>query len=455
MDRSVSILNERPDVPPPERERLKQILLVEDDPGQLRTLTDLLLDEGFEVTTCSTGKAALERIQQLSVGVAIVDLRLPDLEGPHLFAEMRKYNDQVRIIIHTAYGTFDSAKAAVNSGVFAYVEKLGDPEELLREVHRAVRDQLDEYADQLESRVRERTQSLTEANRRLQEEITERQRAEAELQRAHDQLETRVEERTADLQQVNELLLKEIDTRKNTEEALRKEERLLKQLLDLHESERQLFAYEIHDGLAQYVAGAKLRLEGVLKQHPIEDDELRDQCEWSLELLRHSINEARRLITGLRPPILDEQGVVAAIDHLLEDRYQNPDVEVNFQSSLSTRRLEPILESAIFRMVQEGLTNIRRHSQAKKARIELLEYDSYIRLKIMDRGRGFDLEQLTDRNFGLHGMQERARLLGGVLSIQSEPGKGTHLIADLPILERSEAIRQPSTIPLSEEIADE
>jgi len=149
-----------------ERERLSRLLIVEDEEAQLRTLTDLMEDEGFVVIGCTTATEALEHVQREDFGVAVVDLRLPDLEGTRLLEKINALNHKVRVIINTAYASFDSAKEALNLGAFAYVEKAGDPTELIRHVHAAARWHLDRYAKNLESAVAARTTDLRESEER-------------------------------------------------------------------------------------------------------------------------------------------------------------------------------------------------------------------------------------------------------------------------------------------------
>jgi PAS domain S-box-containing protein len=145
-----------------------RVLIVEDDAAQLQTLGDILRDEGFHVHGCTTGASALRYLDSAPpVDVAVVDLRLPDLDGNQLLEEIRNRNSDIRVIIHTGYGSFGSAKDAVNSGAFAYVEKLGNPDELIRHVHRAVTQRVQQSNVQLEAAVAARTTELQESESRL------------------------------------------------------------------------------------------------------------------------------------------------------------------------------------------------------------------------------------------------------------------------------------------------
>lgn len=139
-----------------------QVLLVEDDPAQLRTLTRIMEAEGFKVVGCRLAGEALQLLHHTFFGVVIIDLNLPDLHGVELAEQIRQQTDAARIIVHTGYGSFAAAKALLNLGVFALVEKLSDPQELVSHVHRAIQDQISLYAKKLEQAVAERTDQLRE-----------------------------------------------------------------------------------------------------------------------------------------------------------------------------------------------------------------------------------------------------------------------------------------------------
>ena len=148
-------------------ERISQVLVVEDNPAELRLLCDMLKEEGFHVLGCGSASEALEHVQQRDFGVAVVDLRLPDLSGTQLLERIRSFDNQVRVIIHTGAASYDSMKEALNLGAFAYVEKLSDRSELLRHVRRACLERVDRYALDLEQAVAARTEELARSNREL------------------------------------------------------------------------------------------------------------------------------------------------------------------------------------------------------------------------------------------------------------------------------------------------
>ena len=149
--------------------RFSQVLLVEDNPAELALLREILTEEGFQVVGCGSATEALEQFQRSAFGVAVVDLRLPDLSGTQLLARLRRLDDQVRVIIYTGAASYDSIKEALHLGAFAYVEKLNDRSELLRHVHRACLERVDRYALDLERAVAARTEELARSNRELED----------------------------------------------------------------------------------------------------------------------------------------------------------------------------------------------------------------------------------------------------------------------------------------------
>ncbi|MEX2189019.1 MAG: PAS domain S-box protein [Pirellulales bacterium] len=229
----------------------------------------------------------------------------------------------------------------------------------------------------------------------------------------------------------------DITARKLDEDRLRHERTVLKQMLDLQDRERQLTAYEIHDGMVQDMTGALLYLEAA--RGAKSNRERMQNLNLSLALLQGAIGEARRLINGLRPPILDEEGVVPAIEHLAADMRNLVGLRVRIKHDISTPRFSPARENTIYRVVQEALTNVHRHSGAKSATVELVEADGWLRVAVRDRGAGFDPGNIPPSRFGLAGIKERARLFGGTATVRSKPGKGTTVIVEIPVGEGVDA----------------
>jgi len=223
----------------------------------------------------------------------------------------------------------------------------------------------------------------------------------------------------------------DVTQRERAEEKLEAGRRLMEQMLHSHERDRRLIAYEIHDGLVQDVTAAQMQLETLLRSQ-LPPGLARDQVQLAAGLVRKSVSQARELISGLRPPVLDEFGVVSAIEYLIESR-QGEGPSVKFTPRVQFDRLESLLEATIYRIVQEAVTNIKRHSQSDRSEIRLTQVGDRIQIEIEDWGIGFDPAGVTEDRFGLQGIRERARLLRGRAVINSAPGKGTRIFVDLPV----------------------
>jgi PAS domain S-box-containing protein len=233
-------------------------------------------------------------------------------------------------------------------------------------------------------------------------------------------------------------LVRDLTERRQAQEALEKEHRTLKRLLQSSDRERQLIAYEIHDGLAQQLAGAIMQIETCWHQKDTKPGEAAKAYEAAITMLRQAHFETRRLISGVRPPILDESGIVAAVAHLVNEQTLQNGPKIEFRGDVSFRRLVPILENAIYRIVQEGLANACKHSQSDRVRVELVQCDDVLRIRVQDWGVGFDRATVRDDRFGLEGIRERARLLGGRTSVESTPGHGTSITVELPLVLRED-----------------
>ncbi len=231
-------------------------------------------------------------------------------------------------------------------------------------------------------------------------------------------------------------IFRDVTERKQAQEALQREQRTLRHLLQSSDHERQLIAYEIHDGLAQYLAGAIMQFDVYTHLKEKRPRDAAKAYDAGVTMLRQGHFEARRLISGLRPPILDEEGIVAAIAHLVGEEQRKKVPKIEYLSMVEFERLTPILENAVYRIAQEALTNACRHSQSKKVRVELVQQGDQFRIEVQDRGVGFTPENVAEGQFGLAGIRERARLLGGKATIDSTVGKGTRIVVELPIVLR-------------------
>jgi PAS domain S-box-containing protein len=218
---------------------------------------------------------------------------------------------------------------------------------------------------------------------------------------------------------------------------------LVRALIAAQEEERRRIAYDLHDGLTQYVMASHAHLETFRHAHETgRMDRAATELDHGIQYLKEAIIESRRLVNGLRTLALDNMGLGGALEQLLNEEKVRAGWSEAILVNYVTSKLDKVLTTALFRITQEALTNARKHARADRVRIMLLEnaapksVDSHITLEVRDWGRGFDTTVPIDTNahVGLQSMQERARLLNGTLSLQSMHGSGTVIRAVFPVI---------------------
>ena len=251
-----------------------------------------------------------------------------------------------------------------------------------------------------------------------------------EIEQRDRDLELRVAERTLEVQTLYE-------------ELQRKEElrgRLLEKVIFAQEDERKRIARELHDETGQALTGIIMSLEVAEEALTREPVAASQRLETAKTLASQSIAAIRRLVVDLRPAALDDLGLVPAIRAFAGARLEAKGVHLEMDASGLTNRLAPSVETCLFRVAQEAVTNIVRHSGAAAAWIELRRADGFVSLLVRDDGEGFDVGETLNsddpaRALGLAGMEERVSLLGGQLTVESTPGGGTVVRARVPVEE--------------------
>jgi PAS domain S-box-containing protein len=216
---------------------------------------------------------------------------------------------------------------------------------------------------------------------------------------------------------------------------------LVGQILKAQEEERRRVAYEVHDGLAQVAAAAHQYLQGFAKRYSPESASGKEELREALELIQQAVREARHIISNLRPTALDDFGLARALRLHAEELSATEGLQVGFEETLGVQRLPQETETTLFRVAQEALTNARKHAQSPQAHVTLARLKSSVRLEVRDWGRGFEVSEATNggggpgERVGISGMRERVALLGGDLEIDSRPGAGTTVVAEIPLSE--------------------
>ena len=231
---------------------------------------------------------------------------------------------------------------------------------------------------------------------------------------------------------------RDISERKQAEKALRD---LSSRLVEMQETGRRHYARELHDQIGQTLTGLKLSLEMAARRQ-------QRGAAWDFGYAQRLINEIMTQVSDLsldlRPLMLDDLGLLPALRWHLDRYTAQTGVRVRFQHDGLDRRFPADVETAAFRIVQEALTNVARHSGVRKATLQVLANQDRLKMEIEDRGSGFDLQATLRRGIssGLTGMRERATFLGGKLTVDSVPGRGTRLVADLPLGARDKEVRR-------------
>lgn len=251
---------------------------------------------------------------------------------------------------------------------------------------------------------------------RLEHEAESRKRTEREALKTRDRLEQRLKERTLEL------------------------EILSAKLLDVQEEERKRIAGDLHDVIGQSLSAAKFMVETALEQMAAQQNVLGvNSLRTLVPMLQKASEEVRTIVMNLRPSILDNLGILATINWFCRQFisiYANIDIEKHID--INEREVPVALKTTIFRILQEAMNNIAKHSRATIVQL-YLKKDAYsIDFSVHDNGRGFDVvhlksAEISARGFGITSMKERAELSGGLFYVESFPGKGTEIRATWPL----------------------
>lgn len=360
------------------------LLLVDDNPVVLLALSEHLRSAGFEVREARSGEECLQLAREKRPDLMLLDVVLPDVNGVELCRRI-KADPELKalfvVLLSSSETSAGSKVAGLDAGADGYIARPIENRELLA-----------------------RVQSLLRI-----------QKAEAALRRAHDELEDRVLERTAELAAANAAL-----------------RAMSLRLVEVQEAERRLLARELHDEAGQMLTGLKMILDQSLT---LANEPLRGRLNEAVELTKLLMDRMRSLSLELRPQVLDDLGLVVALDWHFKRYLKQTGIQVDFRHAPLGERLPSLFETALFRIVQEALTNVARHARVREVAVRLWRDEECAGLQVEDKGAGFDVETaLTARNSsGLSGMRERAELLGGEFTLESKPGKGTRLTVELPL----------------------
>jgi len=210
-------------------------------------------------------------------------------------------------------------------------------------------------------------------------------------------------------------------------------------IIRAQEEERKRIAREIHDGPAQMMANIVMRAEFCLKLLELDPLKLKEELASLRELVRQSLQDVRKIIFDLRPMVLDDLGLVAALKRYLADFKEQYGVAAEFVFFGQDRRLPVSTEVTLFRIAQECLNNVRKHAAARSVLVKMEFMQQRVNLLVKDDGKGFDLAEVNNHTplggYGLINIRERAQLLGGFVQINAAPGRGTAVYVSVPLQE--------------------
>ena len=240
----------------------------------------------------------------------------------------------------------------------------------------------------------------------------------------------------------------DISTRKQTEADLHQAlaevhsardqlQALSRRLLDVQEAERRMIARELHDQIGQDLTGLSLRLLMIDPHDSAED--IRKHVQETQRQVNHIMSQVRQMSLNLRPPMLDDLGLLPALQWHIKRYTEQTHIQVDLEHvDLEEQRFAPDVEITAYRVVQEALTNVARYAGVDTATVQVWADDEYLHVQIEDHGCGFDTASKMYSSSGLSGMRERVQLLQGTLAIRSVPGDGTRVQATLPLTETSD-----------------
>lgn len=377
-----------------------RILAVDDNEASRYSVARALREAGYQVMEARTGSQALTLAAE-GPDLIMLDVNLPDIHGFEVCKKIKGNPATAHIpVLHLSCTAVEpeSRVQGLASGADAYLTEPIDRSELVATVGALLR------------------LKAAETQARHQAEFAEVARL--ELARLNETLETRVNERTAELKVANDSL-----------------RQLSSNLLRMQDDERRRIARELHDGIGQLLVAIKMNNDSIVRENLSE--QARTAILQNGTMVEEILSGIRTISHLLHPPLLDEAGLPSALRWYVDEFSQRSGIKVLLECDPELGRLPPELETAVFRIVQEGLGNVHRHAESPTAEVRLTLKDGTLGLEVGDAGCGISPEQQTDillrgrSGVGLRGIRERIAQFGGRFELESSGG--TRIKVELPV----------------------
>ncbi len=275
--------------------------------------------------------------------------------------------------------------------------------------------------------VRRRLEDVTAANLELKQEVVQRQKAEVALKKS--------EAHYAHL----------FEQSRQMQEQLR---HLSRQLLLTQEEERKRISRELHDEIVQTLVGINVHLASLTMKAPFNIKDLRKKIVRTQRLVEKSVTIVHRFARGLRPTVLDDLGLIPALQSFIKDFTKETKIRIHFAAFAGVEQLNSTQRTVLYRVAQSALANVHKHAHASDVKVSIHKLPDAIRLAIHDNGKSFDLERVLfakrHKRLGLLGSRERVEMIGGKFGVESAPGQGTTISAEIPI-DDDKSKRTPKT----------